>query len=150
MAMVWCGGLGCGVGVASGGLWTWSSVGEILPSCMRTKANKWTLGYHGFPKVLSSFISSYHEGLKDAIELSFRSIQNLGPTARDTLEAIAAFPHGFEEHRLESVFPNINGIEAVVDMLYKSSLIYRQDGSRGCSPRSGSTSWCLRWCTHNM
>ena len=147
--MVWCGGLGCGVGVASCGLWTRSSVGEILLSCMRTKANKWTLGYHGLPKVLSSFISSYHEGLKDAIELSFRSIQNLGPTARDALEAIAAFPHGFEERRLESAPPNINGIGAVVDMLYKSSFIYRQDGSRGCSPCSGSTSWCLQWCPHN-
>ena len=128
--MVWCGGLECGVGVASGGLWTWSSVGEILLSCMRTKANKWTSGYHGLPDVLSSFISSYHGGLKDAVELSFRcpKIQNLGPTARDTLEAIAALPDGAEERRLESVLPSITGIGAAVDMLCKSFLIYRQDG----------------------
>ena len=126
--MVWCGGPECGVGVASGGLWTWSPVGEILLSCTRTKANKWTLGYHGLPNVLSSFISSYHEGLKDAIELSFRclTIQNLGSTARDALEAIAAYPHGIKECRFQSALPNITS--EAVNVLCRFFLIYREDG----------------------
>ena len=78
----------------------------------------------------SALKKNYHEGLKDAIELSFRcpTIQNLGSTARNVLEAIAAFPHGVKECRLESVFPTITGIAVAVDELCRFFLIYREDG----------------------
>ena len=75
--------------------------------------------------------AGYHDGLKDAVDLSFRcsTIQDLGTTARDALETIAAFPRGIEEHILETTFPGITGTGTVVDVLCKFSLIYRQDGS---------------------
>ena len=104
--------------------------GRNPPLLHADEGKQMDLGIPRAPKCLILLISSYHESLKDAIELSFRcpKIQNLGPTARDTLEEIAAFPHGVEERRLESVFLSITGIGAAVDMLCKSSLIYRQDG----------------------
>ena len=72
----------------------------------------------------------YHQTMKEAVELSFSSptIQKLGVAARDTLGAIAAFPCGVEECRLERTFPNITGIGVAVDVLCRFSLIYRQDG----------------------
>jgi len=72
----------------------------------------------------------YHQTLKDAVEQVFRSptIQKLGTTARNTLAAIAVFPGGVEELRLERSFPGIVRIEEAVDVLCKFSLIYRQDG----------------------
>ena len=81
-----------------------------------------------FERHISSFISSYHEGLKDAIELSFRcpTIQNLGSTARDALEAIAAYPHGIKECRFQSALPNITS--EAVNVLCRFFLIYREDG----------------------
>ena len=73
---------------------------------------------------------SYHQGLKDAVELSFCSptIQGLRTTAQDTLEGIAAYPHGVEERRLENIFPGITGVGEAVDVLCKFFLVYRQDG----------------------
>ena len=78
----------------------------------------------------STLKESYHQSLKDAVELSFRSptIQNLGTAARGALDAIAAFPHGIQECRLETIIPGIVGIGAVVDVLCRFSLIYRHDG----------------------
>ena len=78
----------------------------------------------------SSLKKKYREGLKDAIELSLRcpTIENLGTTARSTLEAIAGFPQGVEECRLENVFHSITGIAVVVDVLCRFFLIYREDG----------------------
>jgi len=72
----------------------------------------------------------YRQTLRDAVEPSFRSptIQNLGTAAREALNAIAAFPGGVEERRLEGMFPRITGIEVAVDVLCKFSLLYRQDG----------------------
>ena len=72
--------------------------------------------------------TNYYECLNDAMELTFRcpTIQNLGATARDALQAIAAFPHGIKECRFESAFPNIT--REAVDVLCRFSLIYRQDG----------------------
>ena len=74
---------------------------------------------------------NYHQSLKDAMEPLFRSptIQYLGTTVRDALEAIAAFPCGIEECKLERVFPGIDGVGEVVDVLCKFSLVYRQEGS---------------------
>ena len=74
--------------------------------------------------------ASYHQRLKDAMESMFRSptIQNLGTTGRFVLEAVAAFPNGFEERRLQNTFNGVTGIEVAVNTLCKSSLIYRQDG----------------------
>jgi len=74
--------------------------------------------------------TQYHQSLKDAVEPSFCSptIRNLGTTARETLEGIAAFPRGVEECRLESIFPSITGVAVAVDVLCRFSLLYRQDG----------------------
>ena len=74
--------------------------------------------------------TQYQQSLMDAVEASFRSptIQNLGNAARKALEAIAAFPSGVEERRLESVFPSITGVGVAVEVLCKFSLLYRQDG----------------------
>jgi len=74
--------------------------------------------------------TQYQQSLKDAVESSFRSptIRKLGSTARDTLNAIAAFPGGIEECRLENIFPGITGVGVAADGLCKFSLIYRQGG----------------------
>ena len=79
---------------------------------------------------MSTLEKTYHQTLKDAVEPVFRSptIQKLGTSARDALVAIAAFPSGVEECRLERMFPRIAGVVEVVDVLCKFSLIYRQDG----------------------
>ena len=68
--------------------------------------------------------------LKDTLKLSLRcpTIQRLGAAAQDTLNAIAAFPHGVEEGKLGRIFPHIAGVEVAVDVLCRFSLIYRQDG----------------------
>ena len=52
----------------------------------------------------------------------------MGTTALEVLEAIAAFPYGVEECRLESILPSVTGAGAAVDVLCKFSLLYRQDG----------------------
>jgi len=68
--------------------------------------------------------------LKEALEVSLRSqtVRNLGTTAQDMLNAIAAFPLGIEEGKLWRMFPHITGVEVAVDVLCRFSLIYRQDG----------------------
>ena len=78
----------------------------------------------------SALRTLYQQSLKDAVGPSFCSatIQNLGTTAREVLEAMAAFPCGVEECRLENVFPGITGVVVTVDVLCKFSLLYRQDG----------------------
>lgn len=78
----------------------------------------------------SALGGNYYEGLKDAIELSFRcpTIQNLGTTARSALEAIAAYPDGIGERRLEIIFPGITGTGAAVDIFCRFFLVYRRDG----------------------
>ena len=72
----------------------------------------------------------YQQRLKDAVEPSFGSptIQRLGNTARDVLQAIAAFPHGVEERRLEHIFSSMAEVGVAVDVFCKFSLLYRQDG----------------------
>ena len=74
--------------------------------------------------------AQYQKGLKDVLGRSFTSptIQNLGTAAREVLEAIATFPRGVEEWKLESTFPSITGVVMAVDVLCKFSLLYRQDG----------------------
>ena len=77
-----------------------------------------------------ALVTHYRQLLRDSLEPSFRSptIQNLGTAAREALKAIAAFPRGVEESKLESDIPGIIGIRVVVDVLCKFSLLYRQDG----------------------
>jgi len=72
----------------------------------------------------------YHQSLKGAMELSFRSptIQSLGTAARNVLEAVAAHPGGIGEHRLRNTFAGTTEVGAAVEVLCKFSLIYRQDG----------------------
>ena len=64
------------------------------------------------------------------MEPVFRSptIKKLGTAARDALVAIAAFPRGVEECKLDSVFPGIVGVGEAVDVLRRFSLVYRRDG----------------------
>ena len=77
----------------------------------------------------SALRTNYRQSLKETLELSLRSptIKNLGTTVQDTLDAIAAFPLDVEEGRLRSILPHITEVEAVVDVLCRFSLIYRQD-----------------------
>jgi len=74
--------------------------------------------------------TSHHQGLKETVESLFCSptIKNLGITARDALEAIAAFPCGIEESILDSTLPEIPGIGEVIAAFCKFSLLYRKGG----------------------
>ena len=80
----------------------------------------------GQASVLST---SYHQGLRDVMEPALRSptIRDLGTTAWDVLEAIAAFPSGVGERGLEKKIHKVAGIGKIVNVLCESSLIYRQD-----------------------
>jgi len=72
----------------------------------------------------------HHQCLRDVVESSLHSpsIQGLGATVRDALEAIAVFSGGVKENRLNSMFPGISGIGDAVAVLCKFSLLYRKDG----------------------
>ena len=74
--------------------------------------------------------ASGRESLEDNIESILRTptIQELGITARETLEAIADVQGGVKEIYLLTSFPEINGVGEAVDALCKFSLMYRQDG----------------------
>lgn len=76
----------------------------------------------------SALKSIYCRELKEVVEPVFSSpaIQRLGTTARDVLEAIAAFPYGVEQRELERIFHKVAGIGEVVDVLCRFSLVYRQ------------------------
>ena len=75
----------------------------------------------------------YYQKLKDTIEpmLCSPTIQKLGTTGRDVLEAIASFPSGVKEHSLKNIFHKVAGIGEVVDVLCKFSLVHRRDESVG-------------------
>ena len=70
------------------------------------------------------------QSLEDSIKLTLGTptIQELGTTALETLEAIARFPGGVKESKLESTFTGIAGVGEATDELCKFSLVYRQDG----------------------
>ena len=74
--------------------------------------------------------ASGRQSLEDMIESALRAptIQKLGPTARQTLEAIATFQDGVEEIQLLNEFPSIDQIGSAVSALCKFSLMYRQEG----------------------
>jgi hypothetical protein len=74
--------------------------------------------------------ASGHQSLEDIIEsiLLTPAIRELGPTARETLEAIANAPTAVQESELSTSFPGISGVEDAVGVLCKSFLMYRQDG----------------------
>ena len=74
--------------------------------------------------------TKYQQSLKETLKLSLHSptVQSLGTTAQDVLNAIAAFPLGVKEDKLRIFFPSIAGVGAVVDILCQFSLVYRQDG----------------------
>ena len=81
----------------------------------------------------SALKNKYYEKLKDTIEPMLRSptIQKLGTTGRDVLEAIAAYPSGVKEHTLKDIFPKVPSIGEVVDVLCEFSLVHRREGSVG-------------------
>jgi len=70
------------------------------------------------------------QSLEDSIKstLGTPTIQVLGTTALETLEAIAKLSDGVKESRLESTFTEIAGVGEAIDELCKFSLVYRQDG----------------------
>ena len=74
--------------------------------------------------------TNYHQNLKVSMESVIHSptIQNLGAVSQEVLQAIAAFPDGIGEHGLESILPGKTGVGAVVDVLCRFSIVYRQDG----------------------
>jgi len=69
-----------------------------------------------------------------SLEVNIRStllsptIRELGITAQETLEAIALYPGGVKEAKLESTFPKVAAIGEAANALCKFSLMYRQDG----------------------
>ena len=73
---------------------------------------------------------SGRQSLEDNINsiLDTPTIQGLGNSALETLEAISAFPGGVRENRLEIMFPGVIGVGEAADALCKFSLVYRQDG----------------------
>ena len=81
----------------------------------------------------SALRNRYYQKLRDTIEPMLRSptIQKLGTTGRDVLEAIAKFPSGVKEHDLKNIFHKVAGIGEVVDVLCKFSLVHRREGSVG-------------------
>ena len=81
----------------------------------------------------SAMRNGYYQKLRDTIEPILRSptIQKLGTTGRDVLEAIASFPSGVKEHSLKNIFHTVAGIGEVVDILCKFSLVHRRDESVG-------------------
>jgi len=70
------------------------------------------------------------QSLEDSIKLTLGTptIQGLGSTALETLEAIAKLSGGVKESKLESTFTEIAGVGEATDELCKFSLVYRQDG----------------------
>jgi hypothetical protein len=78
----------------------------------------------------SALKTSYYERLKETIEPVLLSpmIKRVGTTARDVLEAVAAYPSGIEEIGLGNILQKSGGIGEVVETLCKLSLIYRQSG----------------------
>ena len=81
----------------------------------------------------SALRNRYYQKLKDTTEPMLRSptIQKMGTTGRDVLEAIASFPSGVKEHDLKNIFHKVAGIGEVVDVLCKFSLVHRREGSVG-------------------
>ena len=81
----------------------------------------------------SAMRNRYYQKLKDNIEpmLCSLTIQKLGTTGRDVLEAIASFPSGVKEHDLKNIFHKVAGIGEIVDVLCRFSLVYRREGSVG-------------------
>ena len=74
--------------------------------------------------------TKYYQRLNDAMEplLLSPTIQDLGTAAPDVLGAIAAFPLGIEERRLQNTFTGTTGVGVALDVLCKLSLIYRRGG----------------------
>ena len=74
--------------------------------------------------------ATYYQRLKDVVEPVFHSpaIKELGTMARDVLGAIATFPSGIEECKLEGIFHGSGGVGEVVDVLCKFSLVSRRGG----------------------
>jgi len=71
-----------------------------------------------------------YRSLEVAIESALGSptIQNLGSVARETLEAISAYPRGVEETRVRRAFPTIGGVAEAVNVLCEFYLLDRRDG----------------------
>jgi len=70
------------------------------------------------------------QSLEDSIQLTLvtPTIRELGTTAREALEAVAVFPSGVKESRLETIFPRITEVGDAVNALCMFSLLYRQGG----------------------
>ena len=74
--------------------------------------------------------ASGRQSLEDNIKsiLFTPTIQGLGSIAREIPEAIAVYPRGVEESKLERMFPGRAGVREAVNVLCKFFLVYREDG----------------------
>lgn len=69
---------------------------------------------------------SLEAGIESA--LGSPTIQSLGPVARETLEAISAYPCGVEETRVGRMFPTMGSVAEAVNVLCEFHLVDRHDG----------------------
>ena len=79
----------------------------------------------------TSILNSKHSGsLAATVELSLTSpmFQELGPDAREFLEAVAFFPQGVNEKNAHWLFPTIPDAPRMLDGFCVLSLTYRNDG----------------------
>jgi len=74
--------------------------------------------------------ASGRQSLEDNIRstLLAPTIREFGTATREALEAIAVFPSGVKESRLEIIFPGITEVGDAVNALCMFSLLYRQGG----------------------
>jgi tetratricopeptide (TPR) repeat protein len=70
------------------------------------------------------------QSLSHTMQLSLNSpsIQKLGEEARHTLVIIAFLPQGLNEALSKHILPSILQIDTICDVLWRHSLVYRQDG----------------------
>ncbi|KAG2035400.1 hypothetical protein BDR03DRAFT_526788 [Suillus americanus] len=62
------------------------------------------------------------------LSLSSPSIQNFGEEARHVLAVIAFLPQGLNEVMSKRILPSTLQIDTICDVLWRQSLVYRQDG----------------------
>ena len=95
--------------------------------------NKWSTGrlVAEWSRQRTAVLNSKHSGsLAATVELSLTSpmFQELGPDAREFLEAIAFFPQGVNEENAHWLFPTISDAPTMLDGFCVISLTYRNDG----------------------
>jgi tetratricopeptide (TPR) repeat protein len=62
------------------------------------------------------------------LSLSSQSIKDLGDNVRGVLRIIAFFPQGILREKVKELFPIVTGIEEIINVLLKQSLLLRNNG----------------------